>query len=552
MPLQSFVKSSLAILAAISLPGLTATAVALSENSPPAWPATTSTFTNPLDVSIADPFVIREGDTYYMYGTTTNDRPGFSVFTSPDLVRWTRAAKAYVPTGTSWGNHSFWAPEVIKKDGMYYLHYTAFNRAENRRNICVARSESPLGPFTDYAGPLFPGSSIIDSHIYHDPKSNKTYIYASPENTAPSRILGAEISPGLDKLLTTPTACLVSEYGWEDLWIEGPIIQEHNGTLYMIYSGGAYWEADYALGYATATSPLGPWTKAASNPLMQRRGTAEGPGHNGLARSPDGKELFAVYHRHAAPWTVRRVAALDRLVFDKATTGPDILRAPEAPSSSPQPLPSGVKPLRTAASDEFTTGPLNTALWSIYNNNPDNWTMEDGKLVIRAGDNDFWRNHVGGENVFLQEIPTGVTDVIIETRVDMDVKFHNEQAVLTLWYDEDNFVTLAAVMLDGLKFATTCEAYGKSNTSLAPNNLGWPVSLRIEKQDNMVRVMASRDGKNWESAGREVDVSGMTFRAVGLGAWSPGTQRRLPARFDYFRFDAPSEIEKVFTDDSTP
>jgi beta-xylosidase len=519
----------------ISALGTDATTAAYTPQSP--WPEPATTYTNPLNVPIADPFILREGDTYYMYGTTDYGGPGFQVFTSPDLVRWTRAAFCYRPGTDSWGRHSFWAPEVIKNNGRYFLHYTSYSAREQRRNICVAVSDSPVGPFKDYAGPLFRDRSIIDSHIYHDTDTGKFYIYASPENEPPSRILGAELSPDFKSLLTTPVLCLKSEYGWEDLWIEGPIIEKHDGTLYMIFSGGAYWEAEYALGYATAKSPLGPWTKSSTNPILKKTRDVHGAGHNGLARSPDGNELFVVYHRHISDSSIDRVAALDRLRFDKATSGPDTLTAPGAPSSTPQPLPSGAKPLAFAAPDDFSAPKLNMDQWEIFSNNAENWSLEAGQLVIRAAPDDFWRTHDDGENVFLQRIPPDAGDFAIETSVTMNATRINEQAFLTLWSNADNYVTFAAIKQDQPRFVTTVESKGKADSSVAPNSLGRTVCLRVEKRGGTLTVFASPDGKTWQPAGRPADVTGMQFNRAGIGAWSPGTDLRTPARFDYFKVE---------------
>ena len=52
---------------------------------------TPATYTNPLPMPehIADPFIFREGDTYYLYGTAAGD--GLLVWTSNDLVNWRSA-----------------------------------------------------------------------------------------------------------------------------------------------------------------------------------------------------------------------------------------------------------------------------------------------------------------------------------------------------------------------------------------------------------------------------------------------------------------------------
>src|SRR4051812_6519435 len=68
------------------------------------------TFANPIDVLIADPFIYREGNTYYLYGTAAND--GLLVWTSDDLVNWRLRGHAWKRTRDSWGRSYFWAPEL--------------------------------------------------------------------------------------------------------------------------------------------------------------------------------------------------------------------------------------------------------------------------------------------------------------------------------------------------------------------------------------------------------------------------------------------------------
>jgi beta-xylosidase len=315
------------------------------------------------------------------------------------------------------------------------------------------------------------------------------------------------------------------------LWIEGPIIHKHKGTLYMLYSGGAWWETEYALGYATAQSALGPWTKH-DKPVLTKTDAVSGPGHNGLSISPDGSELFVVYHAHAGDYTFSRVAAMDRIVFEKAASGPDLLTIPGAPTSSPQPLPSGAKPMAAAQSDDFSGKEVNRDLWNVYMNYPDEYKQEDGALKITSIDGDFWRSHENGHNVFLQPIPTG--DFAIETSVTMESEQTNEQAFLTLFLNEDNHITLAGVHLIGPRIAITHEVKGKPDVSLSPNTIGWPLCLRIEKRGNNVKFFASADGKDWRPVPRDIEIRNWEPRYIGIGAWSPGVDRTIEAKFDYF------------------
>ena len=524
------------VVAAMMIAAGPAMADATAQETPAADENLLTTYQNPTDVRIADPFIYQEDGVYYMVGTTDNATgPGFDIYTSRDMTQWTRAGKCYTPTRESWGTQNFWAPEILKHDGKYYLHYTAFSRREDMRNILVARADNPLGPYEDYAGPLFPGESVIDSHIYFDKESDEYYIYATPEKVTPSRIVGATIAPDFKALSSSATLCLDAGYGWEDLWIEGPIVHRHKDVYYMLYSGGAWWETEYSLGYATAPSPLGPWAKSSTNPVLAPTGQMHGPGHNGLAWSPDGNELFVYYHVHAGYWTTRRVAAMDRIVFQPQVDGPDLLAIPGGPSHTPQPRPGGAPPARRAVSDEFDGDALNADQWRVHANYPEMWTVRDGTLQVTPHPEDFWREKSDGQNVFLQNAPDGDFDIM--TSVTMDARRAQEQAFITLWQDEDNYVMLGATMQEDLRFVVMREIGAKNDGAVQANSLGWPVCLKMSKRGNEVTFFASRDGIVWEEVVRPRDITGMTVRSVGLGAASPGSTRNLVAMFDWFRVE---------------
>jgi beta-xylosidase len=97
-----------------------------------------------------------------------------------------------------------------------------------------------------------------------------------------------------------------------------------------MYSGSGADGPDYAIGYATAKSPLGPFTKYAGNPIVKRGHGVFGPGHHCVVTAPDGK-LWMLYHQQESEkpgW--RRFLALDPLWFDdlgvihaKTTRGTD-------------------------------------------------------------------------------------------------------------------------------------------------------------------------------------------------------------------------------------
>lgn len=55
-------------------------------------------------------------------------------------------------------------------------------------------------------------------------------------------------------------------------------------------------EKNYAVGYATSKSPLGPFVKSKYNPVLEKNiekgGIVTGTGHNSVVRSSDCKEML--------------------------------------------------------------------------------------------------------------------------------------------------------------------------------------------------------------------------------------------------------------------
>src|SRR6185437_14034712 len=96
------------------------------------------------------------------------------------------------------------------------------------------------------------------------------------------------------------TVCISPSLKWEGGIVnEGPFVLKHDGLYFLTYSAVGYMSPDYCIGYATATSPLGPWTKQhTQGPILHKTDTVSGPGHHCFIDSPDHKELFIAYHTH--------------------------------------------------------------------------------------------------------------------------------------------------------------------------------------------------------------------------------------------------------------
>ena len=110
------------------------------------------TYKNPLPVAFGDPYVLQDGITYYMYGTGGGAEKGFASYSSTDLINWKFEGQVYYGNNENgWGTGDYWAPEVYKRNGRYYMFYSAqwkenpTNELENFR-IGVAVADKPDRP----------------------------------------------------------------------------------------------------------------------------------------------------------------------------------------------------------------------------------------------------------------------------------------------------------------------------------------------------------------------------------------------------------------------
>ena len=324
------------------------------------------TYSNPLSVSFGDPYILGASDgRYYMYGTS--GEKGFRAYSSDDLTDWKEEGLVYQGgTDQSWNVDCFWAPEVYERDGKYYLWYSAnwkqnpTNEEENFR-IGVAVADKPTGPFKDLNdGPVFdPGYPVIDANLLFDDKTGKVYLYYSRccykhpveseiaekakkegkfDEIEESWIYGIEVKPDLTEVIGEPVLLLRppvklddTQSEWESRsvtsgeinrrWTEGPYTMKKGDTYYMMYSANYYKGKNYAVGYATAKSPLGPFVKSNDNPVLQKNveqgGIVTGTGHNSVTWSKDGKQMYCVYHGYTQKTGSERVVFIDKMGIDE-------------------------------------------------------------------------------------------------------------------------------------------------------------------------------------------------------------------------------------------
>jgi beta-xylosidase len=88
------------------------------------------------------------------------------------------------------------------------------------------------------------------------------------------------------------------------------------GRYYFMWSEGGWTGPDYAVAYAVADSPTGPFERI-GRILEQDPAVATGAGHHSVLHAPQSDRWYIVYHRRPLGETDRnhRVVCIDELRF---------------------------------------------------------------------------------------------------------------------------------------------------------------------------------------------------------------------------------------------
>ncbi|EOD47625.1 putative glycosyl family protein [Neofusicoccum parvum UCRNP2] len=232
-----------------------------------------ATFSNPLrETDGSDPQIVWYDGYYYLMTTTWTD------------VQLTRATTI---------------EELHEVDGTWFIYYSA-GTAENLDGQRPQVLEGGAHPWdNDYAWvATLTDNWGIDGTVATI-NNSRYFIY--------SCFLGTDIQSLCIAPMTSATqlgtSVLISEplEDWETVGApvnEGPYVMEHSGTYFMTYSASYCWTTSYQLGLLTLTGadPLdrAAWTK--SGPLFSSANGNYGTAHNAFFASPDGTEIWNVYH----------------------------------------------------------------------------------------------------------------------------------------------------------------------------------------------------------------------------------------------------------------
>lgn len=219
------------------------------------------------------------GDRVYIYGS--HDKPGSDKFCDYVLKCWSASVNnlndwtchgdifhtqsdSDHTSDTDWTaeNNELYAPDVIEKDGKYYLYAYIINAKG-----CVAVSDKPEGPFKllskyKYTIPdeICCNGWFIDPGVFAD-DDGRVYIYCGFERSFMAELNSENMYEILDgSCIEHIIPCEVSEENGfdenEKLFFEAASMRKIDDTYYLIYSP----KKGSRLAYATSNKPTGPFT----------------------------------------------------------------------------------------------------------------------------------------------------------------------------------------------------------------------------------------------------------------------------------------------------
>ena len=208
------------------------------------------------------------GDRVYVYGS--HDRTGSDSFcdyiikawSAPvnDLNKWTCQGVAFRtrteagdPCDAPWTNGELYAPDVVEKDGKYYLYaYIFYTRG------CVAVSDRPEGPFKLISTYQVPPNSPehLDNGVFVDPgvlvdDDDRVYVYCGFEGSFMAELSSSDMVTVIDGTYIKDIIPTDEPHRF----FEACSPRKVGDTYYMIYSP----KTGSQLVYATSDSPRGPF-----------------------------------------------------------------------------------------------------------------------------------------------------------------------------------------------------------------------------------------------------------------------------------------------------
>jgi arabinan endo-1,5-alpha-L-arabinosidase len=294
--------------------------------------AETPSFT-PLPLSgqtfIHDPStIIKDDGRFYIYGTG----PGIRSQSSPDLICWTNgpavfdAPPAWVKAIVPEFRRDFWAPDIIRVNGNFFLYYAASSMGKQTSAIGLATNATLNPAATNYLwadqGPIISSTpaaafNTIDPSVMLDTDGKLWLAFGSYWEG----IFLAELDAQTGHRIATNSP--LYHLAWNHS-IEAACLTRHEKYYYLFINWGSCCQgtnSTYEVRVGRAEHITGPYLDRDGKNLndgggslfLHRQGRYFGPGHIGILRD-GGNEWFS-YHYYDADTNGRSRLSIGKLAW---------------------------------------------------------------------------------------------------------------------------------------------------------------------------------------------------------------------------------------------
>lgn len=249
---------------------------------------------------LRDPFMLVDNGVYYLYGS------GWVCYKNTDgklSGNWQKV-EGPICNVPAEAIDNYWAPEVHKYKGDYYMFTTYFSSVTKRRGCTILKSNSPEGPFTEITdGHITPKDwDAIDGTFYVDEEGRPWMIFvhewvSTDDNIG--RMAAAELSCDLTHFVSEPLELFRAD---DPSWTNNKVTdgcfmyKTGDGQLLMLWSNFDR-DGAYCVGIARSEEGLvtGEW-KHDEKLLFSKETTGKYDGGHGMIFTDlDGKMYLSVH-----------------------------------------------------------------------------------------------------------------------------------------------------------------------------------------------------------------------------------------------------------------
>ncbi len=376
---------------------------------------------SPPGVYIADPTArVWKDGRLYIYGSADEScsyycSHTYHMLVTDDMINWKVVKNVFSSKGENdevpYNETLLFAPSAAYRDGTYFLYYCQPDREHAEG---VATSDSPTGPFTG-GTPMDVGPyNEIDPGVFIDGDGQAYYFWGQ------FTLKMAKLKDNMKELdMTTIRDSILTES--EHFFHEGAFMAKIGDLYYLVYADISRGDIPTCIGYATATSPFGPYEYRGVIVDNNHCNPANWNNHGSIAEFNG--QWYVFYHRSTHGCNKMRKAAVEPIEILPDGSIPEVEMTSQGAAG---PIPA--------------TSQIDAAWACILNGHTriaQHDTYAEGLTYIHSGDKAAYKYinfGEGVENITMRLKPGKSGGRIV---VSLDKPWHRRLAILEVEPDND-------------------------------------------------------------------------------------------------------------------